>query len=322
MSTKKNIAAVIVLVLVAIGVGYALAHPHNQPSSSTQSSSTTEMSVGQPIATASYVCDGGKTIDAKFYQGQTKPPAGPNEPPTPGGSAEISLSDGRTMTLQQTLSADGARYSNGNPMIQGNETFVFWSKGNGAFVLENGQQQTYSGCIAVVPDPGNLPQVYESGSNGFSIRYPAGYTVNPNFQYQELGPGKGISGVSFTIPTSTAAGTNLAPDSYVSVEEIPQAQACSADLFLPPNSMSGVLGVTTTTENGVTYSVASSTGAGAGNRYEEVAYAIPGTNPCIAVHYFIHYGVIENYPAGAVKAFDRQSILDQFDAIRKTLTIQ
>jgi membrane-bound inhibitor of C-type lysozyme len=322
MNKKKSIVAIVILLVVVIAVWYALEQPASQPSTSTQSSSTSEAQNTNPIATASYVCDGGKTIDAKFYQGQTKPPAGPNEPPIPGGSVKISLSDGRTMTLQQTLSADGSRYSNGNPMIQGNETFVFWSKGNGAFVLENGQQQTYSGCIAVVPDPGNLPGVYESGSNGFSIRYPAGYTVNPNFQYQELGPGKEISGVSFTIPTSTAAGTNLGRDSYVSVEEIPQTQECTADLFLPPNSMSGVLGVTTTTDNGVTYSVASSTGAGAGNRYVEVAYAIPGTNPCIAVHYFIHYGVIENYPQGAVRAFDEPALLDQFNAIRRTLTLQ
>ncbi len=319
---KKNIISVIVLILVVVGVGYAIAHPQHQPSPATSSSSTNQTTAGEPIATASYVCDGGKTIDAKFYQGQAKPPAGPNEPPTPGGSVAIALSDGRSMTLQQTISADGARYSNGNPMIQGNETFVFWGKGNGAFVLENNQRQTYSGCIAVVPDPGNLPQVYESGSQGFSIRYPAEYTVNPNFQYQELGPGREIGGVSFTIPTSTAAGTNLAPDSYVSVEEIPQTQECTADLFLPPNSQTGVVGVTTTTDGGVIYSVASSTGAGAGNRYEEVAYAIPGTNPCIAVHYFIHYGVLENYPSGAVQAFNEPALLDQFNAIRRTLTLQ
>ncbi len=320
---KKNIVAIIIVILVVVvAVGYALGHPANQPPAPTQSSSTSEAANVKPIATASYVCDGGKTIDAKFYQGSPKPPAGPNEPPIPGGSVEITLSDGRTMTLQQTLSADGARYSDGNPMIQGNETFVFWSKGNGALVLENNEQKSYTGCIIVSPDPGGLPQVYENGAEGFSIRYPAGYTVNPNFQYQELGPNNGINGVSFTIPSSTAAGTNLAQDSYISVEEIPNTKDCNAGLFLPPNSMTGVLGITTTTENGVTYSVASSTGAGAGNRYEETAYAIPGTNPCIAVHYFIHYGVIENYPEGAVKAFDRQSILDQFDAIRSTLTIQ
>ncbi|HVS79986.1 MAG TPA: hypothetical protein VHF05_03315, partial [Candidatus Paceibacterota bacterium] len=77
----------------------------------------------------------------------------------------------------------------------------------------------------------------------------------------------------------------------------------------------------TITENGTDYSVASSTGAGAGNRYEETVYALPGTNPCVGVRYFVHYGVIENYPAGAVKEFDRQSLLSTFDSMRKTLIL-
>jgi hypothetical protein len=67
------------------------------------------------------------------------------------------------------------------------------------------------------------------------------------------------------------------------------------------------------------YSVASSTGAAAGNRYDETVYALPGTNPCIAVRYFIHYGVIENYPAGTVRAFDEAALRSEFDAIRRTL---
>ena len=77
----------------------------------------------------------------------------------------------------------------------------------------------------------------------------------------------------------------------------------------------------TITDNGTIYSVASSTGAGAGNRYEETVYALPGTNPCVAVRYFIHYGVIENYPAGTVQAFNQPALLATFDAIRRTLVI-
>ena len=71
----------------------------------------------------------------------------------------------------------------------------------------------------------------------------------------------------------------------------------------------------------MTYSVASSTGAAAGNRYEETVYALPGTNHCIAVRYFIHYGVIENYPVGLVREFDKKSLLKEFDTIRRTLNI-
>ncbi len=37
--------------------------------------------------------------------------------------------DGKPLTLAQTVSASGARYSDG--------TYVFWSKGNGAFVERN-----------------------------------------------------------------------------------------------------------------------------------------------------------------------------------------
>ncbi len=275
--------------------------------------------VMQPIAQATYQCDAGKTIQASYYQGTSTPATSPNQPPTPGGSVNLVLSDGRTTTLAQTVSADGARYSNGNPSVQGSETFVFWNKGNGAMVLEGSQQtQTYTGCIAVTTDPGGLPQVFESGTNGFSIRYPIGYSIDTTYTYQELGPKNNISGVKFTVDPSIATGTNLASDSYFSEEQIPQTQNCSAALFLQlPRGAK----VATTTDDGIDYSVASTTGAAAGNRYEETVYAIPGTNPCVALRYFIHYGVLQNYPAGSVQQFDEPSLLSQFDTIRRTLTI-
>lgn len=185
-------------------------------------------------------------------------------------------------------------------------------------VLENGAEKNYTGCIAVASNPvGDLPQIYSNSTDGFSIRLPAGYATGESYKYQELGPKKDISGIKFTIATSTATGTNLASDSYLSVEQIPKVTDCKAALFLDPQQVA----TSTLTDNGVDYSVASSTGAGAGNRYEETVYALPGTNPCTAVRYFIHYGVIENYPAGTVQQFDQQSLLATFDAIRRTLTI-
>jgi len=308
---KKNILIIFAVVIVALGAWYIIANPvAQQPAQNAK----------QPIDTAHYICDSGKTINAEFYKGRDViQPTIPNKPPISNGSVKISLSDGRKLDLYQTISADGGRYSDGDPMTEGSESFVFWSKGNGALILENNEQKSYIGCITVKPDPGNLTQVYESGSYGFSIRYPEGYTANADYKYQEFGPNKDKNGVSFTIPPSMAEGTNLGQDTRISVEEISSAKECDAGLFLDQGGLG--LGVTTTTDDRVTYSMASSTGAGAGNRYEEIVYAFPYTNPCIAVRYFVHYGVFENYPLGVVREFNEKALINQFDAIRRTLTI-
>lgn len=219
------------------------------------------------------------------------------------------LSDGRRFDLAQTLSADGARYATPSG------AFVFWSKGNGAFVLEHGRR-TYAGCVEVAPDPGALPEVYENGRIGFSIRYPAGYSVDSDYRFRALGPGRSIKGVKFTISPSLASGTNLSADSYLSVEWIPKAPSCTAERFLPAGAGTQV------TRNGRRFSVARSTDAGAGNRYENIVYALRGTHPCLALRYLIHYTVLENYPRGAVRQFDRAALVARFDAMRGTLTVQ
>jgi len=270
-----------------------------------------------PIA-VSYSCGAGKTVSAVLYEGAAKPPAKPGMPPTPGGSALVTLGDGRVMTLPQTISADGVRYANAD------ESFIFWTKGNGSLVMEN-NTQTYRGCVLDAKDPGGLPAVYSASDGGFSIRLPGfatrtsatgGYTVDESYAYQELGPDKGIGGVKFTIPAPIAAGTNLGTDSYVSVEGIPQVTECSAALFLGQST-----NLHDVTEGDTTYSTASFVGAAAGNRYEETVYALPGTNPCVAVRYYVHYGVFENYPPGTVRKFDGRALLAQFDQIRRTLIV-
>lgn len=149
----------------------------------------------------------------------------------------------------------------------------------------------------------------------FTIQYPTGYAVDTSYTYTNLGPNKTITGVKFTIPESFTTHTNLATDSYVSVEQVSQ-KTCSASLFLENVKAVDV------TENGVAYSVASTTGAGAGNRYEETVYTLKTSNPCIAVRYMVHYGVLENYPQGTVAEFDRAGLLSQFDVVRKALVLK
>jgi membrane-bound inhibitor of C-type lysozyme len=79
-----------------------------------------------PIATVDYACKDGKTIKAVFH----------------ASSVDLVLGDGRTMTLPQAQSADGGRYATAD------ESVVFWSKGNGAFVTEGDPNvQTFADCI-------------------------------------------------------------------------------------------------------------------------------------------------------------------------------
>lgn len=262
-----------------------------------------------PIAQVNYICNGDKTIEAAFYKGEPIP-VEPGEMPIPSGNAEIVLSDGRSFDLPQAISASGARYANSD------ESFVFWSKGNGAFVLENNVEKNYIGCVILAKNPGGLPKIYLDGTTGFSIRYPIDYLVDASYEYQLLGPGKDISGVKFIIPSGLTTGTNLSSfDTGVSVEIIPAIQDCNAGFFLDANA-----NIQTVTDNGNEYSFASTVGAAAGNYYEEDVWAISGTNPCIAVRYFIHSGNIGNYPEGTVSGFDRDTLINQFDKIRHSLT--
>ena len=66
----------------------------------------------------------------------------PNGMPIPGGHVVLTLSDGKKLDLPQTLSGSGIRYANAD------KSFVFWSKGDTAFVEEGPKQtQTYSDCV-------------------------------------------------------------------------------------------------------------------------------------------------------------------------------
>lgn len=153
----------------------------------------------------------------------------------------------------------------------------------------------------------------------FSIQYPSNFTVDESYTYDQF-EGKPIEGVRFTIPASAAEGTNLSSDTYISVEWLPRAKNCTGDIYIPANVKAVELSMGTTT-----YSVATSSGAAAGNLYEEQVYAIKGSKPCTAVRYYIHSGNIMNYPQegeGAVQEFDRADLLQKFDAMRNSLILQ
>lgn len=158
---------------------------------------------------------------------------------------------------------------------------------------------------------------FASTTMGISIKYPQGYTVDDKFANTSVSPTKPILGVKFTIPAQVATGTNLSADSFISVEQLPRANACTGDIFLAAN-----VKAVPVTDGAVSYSVATSSDAGAGNRYDEYVFALTGSKPCTAVRYHIHSTAIGNYPEGTVREFNMPALLGEFDSIRQSLVKQ
>lgn len=149
----------------------------------------------------------------------------------------------------------------------------------------------------------------------FSLIHPADFSVDELYAYQGV-PNKPIPGIKFTIPGTMATGTNLSGDTGLSIESLPRAQVCTGDIFVlqdvPAIDM---------TEDGVVYSIATTSSAAAGNRYEERVYALKNSLPCTAVRYFIHSTNIGNYATGTVREFNESALIRAFDEIRLSLKL-
>lgn len=81
--------------------------------------------------TATFTCPSGASVTATFYSG--------DEP-----HVALTLSDGRTLSVPQALSASGARYATPD------ESFVFWNKGDSAFITEGGTTTVYTDCVTAL----------------------------------------------------------------------------------------------------------------------------------------------------------------------------
>lgn len=78
-----------------------------------------------PIATVKYACADAKTITAVYYPEKV----------------DLTLSDGRTLSVPQAMSGSGTRYA------KADKSFVFWSKGDTAFVTEGDPDKpTFADC--------------------------------------------------------------------------------------------------------------------------------------------------------------------------------
>lgn len=121
---KKILYIVVGLFILGLGVFYFV-------------QKNTHEKTTEPVATyATFKCADDKKIQAVFFKDKV----------------ELTLSDGRTRLLPQAISASGARYANTD------ESFVFWNKGDTAFVTE-GNSTNFKDCSVTTSGMGNNSDV-------------------------------------------------------------------------------------------------------------------------------------------------------------------
>lgn len=115
----------IVLFVGVFALGFLLGKTYEYHAfTNAQKAAGTEMTGPAPVADVTFACDAKKTMEGVFFNGKVT----------------LLLSDGRSMSLPQVISGSGARYANAD------ESFVFWNKGDTAFV-EEGKDTTYANCV-------------------------------------------------------------------------------------------------------------------------------------------------------------------------------
>jgi membrane-bound inhibitor of C-type lysozyme len=124
---KKLIAFSLILTVVVIYSIWYFNQPTKQVASNLENNPPIQQAITENIISAVFNCDKGITIKADFNNNQPR-------------KVSLEISDGRKIELPQAISASGARYANTD------ESFVFWNKGDTAFVQENGTT-TITGCL-------------------------------------------------------------------------------------------------------------------------------------------------------------------------------
>ncbi len=156
------------------------------------------------IAGVTYRCEDKKSIQATFYEKKV----------------ELKLSDGRSLTVPQVISADGARYANVD------ESFVFWSKGNTAFIQE-GQATTYAECVeepvastipkntvSVVGEILCLPHKNQNGPQTMECAYGLKAQNGVYYGLSDTDPGyKNIMGIPMNSKVEVTGAIDLKADS-------------------------------------------------------------------------------------------------------------
>lgn len=225
-------------------------------------------------------------------------------------SISLILSDGRIINLSQTPSASGIRYEEGG--------LIFISKGNDAFLQENGKT-TYEDCLVNVNDNNSSKEnSFTDQGKIFNFSYPkdltvsaeAGYTSSWRQNTQTLG----LILAKVIIPKSYEPNTNFS-EGIFTVGTSSDADAIK-NCLIPQN---GEKLLNKLDINGISYSKIVLDDAGAGNFYETTSYRTLRNSQCYAIEYMIHFTNIGAYsPEQGIKEFDKNKVVNELESIAQS----
>lgn len=226
-----------------------------------------------------------------------------------GDTVALTLSDGRTFVLPQTISASGVRYEK--------DGLVFVSKGDNSFFEEN-SVTTYNNCVAnaaTAVSDGDTKTFTDNGKT-FTFSYPntlvlSGGEIGYNTSWRNNTQTLGLSFVKVAIPRGSYPKTNFS-EAWFTVGTSSDATAIKECLI----ATNGEQAKGITTINGVQYATFELGDAGAGNYYETTSYRTMRNSQCYAIEYTVHSTNLGAYdPSQGISQFDGVTVIDILESI-------
>lgn len=163
-------------------------------------------------------------------------------------------------------------------------------------------------------DPAEWQTDENNTAGGFSIAYPLDFDTQDNYSAAPSTDWRlnanGTSGIKYftlTVPRAFEPQTNFA-DATLTIGASGESAAI-AQCLTPVVSGGPTTATSSVMINGITFTVSTSTGVGAGNYYETTSYRTLHAGKCYAVEYTIHSGQITNYPSSYnLRPFNNQQI--------------
>jgi hypothetical protein len=163
-------------------------------------------------------------------------------------------------------------------------------------------------------DPAEWQADANNTSGGFSIAYPIDFDAWDNFPAasstdwrMNAGGVPGVKYFTLTVPRAFEPQTNFAGTTLTVGGS--KNSAALTQCMAPDQGGAPAEATSSTTINGIAFTIFHSSDAAAGNRYEPTSYRTLHAGECYAVEYTVHSGQIGNYPLSYdLQPFNEQNI--------------